>query len=106
MHTHTYMLKEKVKVHSESGRNGQSQVSWLTFCLLAIESCLTHFFPNFSLKIYPFLLGLYDYKGADFISPSFLGDGGLATKSCPDLATTWTIACQATLSVGFSRQEY
>ena len=100
------MLKEKVKVHAERGRNGQNQVSWLTFCLLAIESCLTHFFPNFSLKIYPVLLGLYDYKGAHFISPSFLGDGGLATKSCPDLATTWTIACQATLSVGFSRQEY
>ena len=27
-------------------------------------------------------------------------------KSCPTLATPWTVACQAPLSVGFSRQEY
>ena len=30
----------------------------------------------------------------------------LVTKSCLTLATPWTIACQAPLSVGFSRQEY
>ena len=28
------------------------------------------------------------------------------TKSCPTLATPWTVACQAPLSMGFSRQEY
>ena len=33
------------------------------------------------------------------------GDG-LVTKSCPTLATPWTITCQAPLSMGFSRQEY
>ena len=27
-------------------------------------------------------------------------------KLCPTLATTWTIACQAFLSMGFPRQEY
>ena len=27
-------------------------------------------------------------------------------KSCPTLATLWTVACQALLSMGFSRQEY
>ena len=32
--------------------------------------------------------------------------GDLVTKSCPTLATPWTIACQASLSMGFSRQEY
>ena len=32
--------------------------------------------------------------------------GGLAAKSCPTLATPWTVACQAPLSMGFSRQEY
>ena len=26
--------------------------------------------------------------------------------SCPILATPWTVACQAPLSMGFSRQEY
>ena len=33
------------------------------------------------------------------------GDG-LVTKSCPTLATPWTVACQAPLSMGFSRQKY
>ena len=32
--------------------------------------------------------------------------GGLVAKSCPPLMTPWTVACQAPLSVGFSRQEY
>ena len=31
---------------------------------------------------------------------------GLVAKSCPALATPWTVACQAPLSVGFSRQEH
>ena len=34
------------------------------------------------------------------------GGDGLVTKSCPTLATPWTIAHQAPLSMGFSRQEY
>ena len=34
------------------------------------------------------------------------GGGGLVTKSCPTLATPRTVAHQAPLSVGFSRQEY
>ena len=34
------------------------------------------------------------------------GGGGLVSKSCPTLAIPWTVACQAPLSVGFSRQEY
>ena len=34
------------------------------------------------------------------------GGGGLVTKSCPTLAIPWTVACQASLSMGFSRQEY
>ena len=31
---------------------------------------------------------------------------GLVAKSCPILATPWTVAHQAPLSMGFSRQEY
>ena len=27
-------------------------------------------------------------------------------QSCPTLGTSWTVACQASLSVGLSRQEY
>ena len=34
------------------------------------------------------------------------GGGGLVTKSCPTLATPWTVANQAPLPMGFSRQEY
>ena len=34
------------------------------------------------------------------------GGGGLVTKSCPTLATPWTVAFQAPLSMGFSRQGY
>ena len=30
----------------------------------------------------------------------------LVTKSCPTLATPWTVACQAPLSIRCSRQEY
>ena len=33
------------------------------------------------------------------------GGGGLVAKSCLTLATPWTVACQAPLSMGFSRQE-
>ena len=32
--------------------------------------------------------------------------GGLVAKLCPSLTTPWTVACQAPLSIGFSRQEY
>ena len=31
---------------------------------------------------------------------------GLVTKLCLTLGTPWTVACQAPLSMGFSRQEY
>ena len=32
--------------------------------------------------------------------------GGLVTKPCPTLVTPWTVASQAPLPMGFSRQEY
>ena len=32
--------------------------------------------------------------------------GGLVAQSCPTLAASWTVPCQAPLSMGFSRQEY
>ena len=36
----------------------------------------------------------------------FGGGGGLVAKLCPTLVTPWTIACQASLSMRFSKQEY
>ena len=35
-----------------------------------------------------------------------MSGGGLVAKSCVILVTTWTVAHQALLSMGFSRQEY
>ena len=32
--------------------------------------------------------------------------GGLVAQLCPTFATPWTVACQASLFMGFSRQEY
>ena len=37
---------------------------------------------------------------------SLLSGDGLVVKSCPALTSPWTVACQAPLSMGFSRQEY
>ena len=34
------------------------------------------------------------------------GGGGFVAKLCPTLATPWTVACQAPVSMGFSRQHY
>ena len=34
------------------------------------------------------------------------GGGSSVAKSCPTLAPPWTVARQALLSIGFSRQEY
>ena len=38
--------------------------------------------------------------------PDGWGGGGLVAKSCLTIATPWTVACQALLSMGFSRKEY
>ena len=35
-----------------------------------------------------------------------VGGGSSVAKWCPALATPWTVACQAPLSMGFSKQEY
>ena len=37
---------------------------------------------------------------------NYYGGGGLVAKSCPTLATPWTVARQTPLSMGFSRQEF
>ena len=52
-----------------------------------------------------FLLSLKLGLGHLVIGQSEHG-GGLVAKSCLTLATPWTVACQAPLSMGFSRQEY
>ena len=57
---------------------------------------------------------LFYHKGLSSIEHTLLSvcyvtpycGGGLVTKSCLTLATPWTVACQAPLSVGFFSQEY
>ena len=45
--------------------------------------------------------------GFGSLSSCFGGDGGgLVAKSCLTLAILWTVACQAPLSMGISKQEY
>ena len=43
---------------------------------------------------------------AEFTAFMCGGDGGLVAKSCLTLSTPWTVAHQALLSMGFSRQQY
>ena len=43
---------------------------------------------------------------AIFLSNKMSGGGGLVAKSCPTLVTLWTVAHQAPLSMGFSKQQY
>ena len=60
--------------------------------------CFNHsFFPPSYLSI------LFSFI---FHPSTPVGDDSLVTKPCPTLATPWTVACQAPLSMGFSRQEY
>ena len=48
----------------------------------------------------PALTPIHDYwKNHSF-------SGGLVAKSCPTLVTLWTVASQAPLSMGFSKQEH
>ena len=40
------------------------------------------------------------------IAVFYIYGGGLVAKSCPTLATAWTVASQTPQFMGFSRQEY
>ena len=62
-----------------------SRSPWVAFIMLPKV--------NTGVGCHALLLDIYIYSG-------------LVSKSCPTLPTPWTIACQAPMSVGFSRQEY
>ena len=61
-----------------------------------LENCLAVSFKVIHDPVIPFL-GIY---------PKEMKICGLVAKPCPTLVTPWTAACQAPLSMGFSRQEY
>ena len=46
------------------------------------------------------------FAGLDPLLVIIMCGDGLVTKLCLTLVTPWTAACQAPLSMGFSRQEY
>ena len=46
---------------------------------------------------------LWRAKGPATLSVGTIPGGSLGAKSCPTLVTPWTIACQASLFMGFSR---
>ena len=54
----------------------------------------------------PALAGRFFTASASWESGKDAGGGGLVAKSCLTLATPWTVARQASWSMGFSRQEY
>ena len=69
--------------------------------LYVIFFFLNFFFTVLFLKFSGFLYFLTCFPGRNQGL-----DGGLVTKLCLTLATPWTVACQAPLSMGFSMQEY
>ena len=52
------------------------------------------------------LSGKGPVQGTAFEGTGGWRGGGLVAKLCPTLATPWTVACHAPLSMAFSRREY
>ena len=75
--------------------NSKALTSFSANCLLCLEVS-SH---SFSWLKPAFLSDL-------FFNATCLDGGGLVTQSCSTLVTPWTIAYQASLSMGFPRQEY
>ena len=75
--------------------NSKALTSFSANCLLCLEVS-SH---SFSWLKPAFLSDL-------FFNTTCLDGGVLVTQSCSTLATPWTIAFQASLSMGFPRQEY
>ena len=66
-----------------------------------MKHCLKKSFWNQSSVFYlEFVSSVLSVFGLDG------GGGSLITKSCLALVTPWTVARHASLSVGFTRQEY
>ena len=55
------------------------------------------------MSLKEFLLWIKQLDTHDF---KIQKNGGLITNLCLTLVTLWTVACQASLSMGFPRQEY
>ena len=83
----------------------------LTLMLWVLSWPVTSFWTQSSSFVYsgsPLVPGLAElcpgHKTLSFADSEESGGGGLVAKLCPTLATLWTVARQAPLSMGFSRQ--
>ena len=65
--------------------------------VVAIKNIINDYLDIFGLYLLEFL------KEFCFVN---YGGGGLITQSCQTLHKLWTVAHQAPLAMGFSRQEY
>ena len=74
------------------------RIDW--FDLLAVQSTLKSSPASQFEGINSSALSLF------YCDDVFSSSSSLVAKSCLTLATPWTVACQAPLSLGFSRQEY
>ena len=96
------------KVLEFQPQHQSSRIEW--FDLLAVqetcqESSPAPQFQSINSSVLSFLYGPTLTSTHDYWK-NCGGGGGLVTRSCPTLAIPWTVACQAPLSMGFSRREY
>ena len=108
---HASWPKKKKKI-LELNENTTYQLKLLIIILLFL--LLFYLFLFFGCTLQHVAV-LYSKSGKGYIKavychPAYLtymqNGGGLVTKSSPTLVTPWTVACQAPLSMEFSRQEY
>ena len=81
-------------------------ILYQSFFFLIFYQCrqdYINFFPSTFASYSPSLLY---FSSRRFIISHTVLFAGLVAKPYPTLVTLWTIACQALLSMGFSRQEY
>ena len=99
------------------------RLNWETFTFTSVSDCVKNQGPRKPLDCLLLIMTTSEWNGnqrsnrnQSLRNPKWwaetgggrqlLSGGGLAAKSCQTLVTPWTVACQAPLSMGFSRQEY
>ena len=80
---------------------------YLSICVILMRSGKCDWFSDDHLSQSIYALPLAPVAGSGMTQiVRFLGGGGLVAKLCLTFATPWAVACQAPLSMEFSRQEY